>query len=175
MTITKPQIRLRKEWGALEPDPGMFKYDNIREEYYRATLHHGTDAPAKPMDVARILRQEQLGHMELGYGDISYHYMIDPWGRIYAGRNIAYRGCHVGGANTGNLGICFVMHGNNAPLSKEAHVAAVALLTWWCSYLRINPAEIKGHRDYLPTACPGDLVYPSVAKIRAEVAKNLRG
>lgn len=171
----KPPIRPRKDWGALEPEPGMFRYPDIKQAYYRVTFHHGTDEPRTPRDVPKILRAEQLVHMSQGWRDLGYHYLIDPWGAIWAGRNLHYRGVHVADANTGNLGICFVMHGDRESLTKAAYDSAVALAAWWCHYLTIDPKQIKGHRDYLPTACPGGLVYPDITPLRNEVTKILRG
>ena len=174
--IVKPKIRLRKEWGALAPDPGMFRYpDDIRQVYYRATLHHGTDVVDDPRAVVKILRAYQIHHMEQGWNDLSYHYALDRWGRIWAGRDIHYRGCHAGGANTGNLGVVFLFDGRREKLTQEAVESAVALLTWWCSYLRIDPKQVFGHRHWGGTECPGDMIAPQVDIIRQDVTKNLRG
>ena len=39
-----------------------------------------------------------------------------------------------------------------------------------------NPAdEIKGHRDYYNTECPGDRLYAKLPQLRTEVAKALAG
>ena len=42
---------------------------------------------------------------ERGWTDIGYHFVIDPAGTIYEGRDIRVRGAHVEGANTGKVGL----------------------------------------------------------------------
>jgi peptidoglycan hydrolase-like protein with peptidoglycan-binding domain len=42
-----------------------------------------------------------------------------------------------------------------------------------CSSCKISPDNIKGHRDFTPTQCPGDWLYRQLPRLRQEVRKRL--
>jgi hypothetical protein len=42
------------------------------------------------------------------FGQISYHYVIELDGSVHATLPDTLKGAHVGGANTGNVGVCYV-------------------------------------------------------------------
>ena len=46
--------------------------------------------------------------MIAGWADVGYHYLVDKDGTIYEGRNIAIRGAHTQGHNTGSAGVCLL-------------------------------------------------------------------
>lgn len=68
---------------------------------YRVTIHCTDTDNGKSVDVEHI-RQD---HIARGLGDIGYHALIQPDGRVIDGRPLNYIGAHVRRANTGNLGI----------------------------------------------------------------------
>jgi peptidoglycan hydrolase-like protein with peptidoglycan-binding domain len=43
-----------------------------------------------------------------------------------------------------------------------------------CQQYKVRPTEIYGHRDFKDTACPGDVLYKMLPKLRTEVAALLR-
>lgn len=75
------------------------------------TIHHsaGPRAPDK-RTAQRLHAQYQRLHMAEFGGDIGYHFSIDDLGRVYRLRPYKYKGAHVGGHNTQNVGI--MVHGN---------------------------------------------------------------
>lgn len=56
------------------------------------------------MDAAEIRRW----HLELGFRDIGYHYIIKRDGIVETGHPEHVTGAHVGGHNVGNIGTCIV-------------------------------------------------------------------
>ena len=49
----------------------------------------------------------------------------------------------------------------------------VELCAALCESCNISPANIRGHRDFSNTACPGDWLYAQLPKLRQEVADKL--
>ena len=47
-------------------------------------------------------------HIERGFSDIGYHYLIHPDGGYHSGRPLNVVGAHVEGFNQGNIGICLI-------------------------------------------------------------------
>jgi hypothetical protein len=51
----------------------------------------------------------------------------------------------------------------------------VVFCAYVCKQYRIPVAEIKGHRDYYNTLCPGDRLYAKLRQLRKEVAAAVAG
>jgi peptidoglycan hydrolase-like protein with peptidoglycan-binding domain len=49
-----------------------------------------------------------------------------------------------------------------------------SLCAYLCGQYRIRPTQIFGHRDFKDTACPGDVLYTMLPKLRSQVADVLR-
>jgi hypothetical protein len=75
------------------------------------TVHHtamATSSDSSPAGRAAEMRKIQLSHLNKRsprWGDVGYHYLIDPEGRIYEGRRLAWRGAHVAGLNDHKIGV----------------------------------------------------------------------
>ena len=93
------------------------------------------------------------------FGQISYHYVIELDGQVVPTLRHDQKGAHVGGHNSGNLGICYVggvePDGRPADTRTPAQKAAMADLV-----ARLHAdhphAVIRGHRDWpgVAKACP---------------------
>lgn len=68
------------------------------------TLHCSATRASQDIDAAEIRRW----HLARGWRDIGYHYVIKRDGTLEKGRPEHVIGAHVGGHNTGNVGICLV-------------------------------------------------------------------
>ncbi|WP_063832826.1 N-acetylmuramoyl-L-alanine amidase [Labrenzia sp. DG1229] len=101
-------------------------------------------------------------HLDRGWRDIGYHYVIGLNGEIWPGRPITQRGAHVRGHNTGSIGICYVggvtNDGRLAPKDTRTPDQKTALLSLIRSLLTDYPQieTICGHRDFpaVKKACP---------------------
>jgi len=94
-------------------------------------------------------------HMQRNWGDIGFHFLVDRWGRILAGRSLRYVGAHVNGHNRSNVGICLLMDGDHEELSVRAFDAVTDLVAWLCLTYVILPFDFGPHCRYTATGCPG--------------------
>jgi hypothetical protein len=106
----------------------------------------------------------ERNHISRGFDGIGYHFIIDPLGNIFEGRPLEMRGDHVGGANTGLIGIALM--GNFEPRfligysPSDYQIASLKTLTQTLQNMfSIPDSEVRGHGDFAlpenPTVCPG--------------------
>jgi len=94
-------------------------------------------------------------HLNQGWAGIGYHFYIRKSGDIHKGRPINTIGAHTENLNSVSVGICF--EGNYHDTDKAMPNAQLKAGQELIAYLKgIYPnAEIKGHRDFNATGCPG--------------------
>jgi hypothetical protein len=115
------------------------------------------------------LRQIQSFHMfTRGWCDIGYQYLISRDGRVWRGRGGSRLGAHVANNNTGNVGISFMgTHTSTRPTATQECQAAKLLSylhrTW--PAVALNRTDVKGHRQYGGTSCPGAALYNRIGAI----------
>jgi N-acetylmuramoyl-L-alanine amidase CwlA len=95
-------------------------------------------------------------HINQGWAGIGYHFFIDNDGGIWRGRPLNSQGAHVELANSDKVGICL---NGNLDQRKPTDTQIKALL-WLLDVLKqwYPNAQVKGHRDFNQTACPGRYV-----------------
>lgn len=107
--MAAPIIYPRSESG-LSADCDSYRFGELGP-ITAITIHHSAGPRATNKARAQELhRAFQRQHIAQGWGDIGYHFAVDDHGRIYRLRPLGAKGAHVGGHNTGNVGIMF--HGN---------------------------------------------------------------
>lgn len=99
-------------------------------------------------------------HLDRGWSDIGYHYLIDRDGTIAPGRPIERSGAHTRGHNRRSVGVAlFGGHGSSATDEFEENFTPEqeAALKNLVSDLMSNHGEMKvaGHNEYSTKACPG--------------------
>ncbi|MGE0193417.1 MAG: peptidoglycan recognition family protein [Planctomycetota bacterium] len=170
---TPLEIVPRSAWGA---EPLRDDHDpmaNIR----RLTLHH-TDAlddlgGMTQRDDAELMRVIQRFHQDTrGWADIGYHFVIGRDGKVYEGRSLAVQGAHAGGGNNvENLGIS-VMGNFEQDLPTDVQMETLKrFLVAAAARYRLAPDTLFGHRDFKPTACPGDALYAWLTTFKATTAR----
>lgn len=94
------------------------------------------------------------------FGQTSYHWVVELDGTAVRTLKDTERGAHVGKANTGNIGICYV-GGMDKDMAKPKDTRTVpqkkALAKLISEYKMKNPnIVIRGHRDWpgVNKACP---------------------
>jgi hypothetical protein len=168
------------------------------------TVHHTAGANNDPDPAGTIRAIYYYQSVTLGWGDIGYHLFIDEQGRVYEGRwsgadpvpvfdstvpagtlpGLVVAG-HVGGYNTGNLGVCFLGNFTSRGPTPAARSALVTVLAWLARVCQIDPKAVvnylgptgatrtvlgvSGHRDWAATECPGNTFYPDLPAVRSEV------
>lgn len=154
----------RKTWEALERMDNAKKQDakppkGITLEKSRRAITeiivHCTATPeGTPFTCADIKRW----HLQRGFSDIGYHYVVYLDGSVRAGRSVHTAGAHCTGHNTKSIGVCYIggvaKDGKTAKDTRNTRqVAALrALLT---TLKKLYPkATIHGHREFANKACP---------------------
>ena len=97
-------------------------------------------------------------HLQRGFSDIGYHYVIYRDGSIHIGRDESIIGAHCTGHNTNSIGVCYI--GGCASDGKtpkdtrttEQKQSLVKLLKELKT--KYHKASIHGHRDFSSKACP---------------------
>lgn len=166
-------VRSRAQWGARR---GRCTGRDGRR--YRFAIHH-TVSP-QTGNVAAMVRGFQRYHMDSnGWCDIGYHFLIGRDGTIYEGRPLEQLGAHVGGQNSGNIGIAFVgcfdgvcprSYGSRTP--SEAAVRAAGRLVHKLSRIygiSVSSRNLLGHRQHAgqSTSCPGSQLLARLDTIRS--------
>jgi len=133
------------------------------------------------------------------WSDIGYHFLIDSVGDVFQGRAFYddatgqedtlstledhphfVLGAHVGGHNTGNIGVC--MLGCFDPLStttarpcddtltRKSKAALARLIAYLSVNYNISSSKIRGHRDWRSTTtCPGQTIYEQLPRLREDI------
>ncbi len=213
--IDAPGCRSRADWGADESirwwkagDPQSY------HPVQTLTVHHTAGSNSPTQDYAATVRAIYKYHVESnGWSDIGYQYLIDGNGIVYEGRNsgktsqsgfyggdgsdFGYQsgtdriitGAHVGGYNSGNVGIslmgCFepgTCTGDTNPPAAAVDSLATLLgrlaarhdLDPTGATRYVNPVGgaslqvnvVSAHRNWNSTSCPGELLYGMLPQIR---------
>jgi len=96
-------------------------------------------------------------HLDRGWSDIGYHYVIELDGTIKEGRPLERQGAHVRGLNKNSIGICYI-GGCDADMKpkdtrtiaqKEALVCLIIDLM-----SRYEGSTLHGHNEFSSKACP---------------------
>lgn len=194
----------RAAWGADEslrytPD-GEEKTPAAYYPFQTITVHHTATPNADPDPAATVRGIYQMHTETNDWGDIGYHFLIDGRGRVYEGRHTSGDGMpghdgdgrvvtafHVGGCNSGNLGIALMGDLTERRPTKAARKSLTRLVRVLVRQHGVDPyahvtytnpvngarkevPEISGHRDWMVTKCPGGTMYRELDRLREAVA-----
>lgn len=143
----------------------------------RLAVHYTVTPSANP---ERQVRAIQTYHMDSrGWCDVGYHFLVGIDGSVYEGRPLALQGAHVGGHNTGNVGVSFVgcfnptgcRSGWGPKHPPEVMVEAGGRLLAELARVHgisVSATTLKGHRDHsgASTSCPGDYLHARLSDLR---------
>ncbi len=164
----RAEVIPRAVWARGEPvSPRMNRMSLIRH----ITVHHDGMAPffatSREAVAAHLEGIRQL-HRRKGWGDIGYHFAVDPAGRVWEGRPLGWQGAHVKDHNPGNIGV--VVLGNfqqQAP--SEAQLEGVRRhVTVLMRVYNVPKSRVHTHQEWqgARTACPGASLQQSLERIR---------
>lgn len=184
--VKKKDSKGNKLWWPYVYSPKIYKIvvhhtgDEIKDDnLLTSTDHQKIDWETKVQNIFKYHAYTQK------WGDIGYHYLIDPLGNVYEGRGNGDEkviGGHSYLSNTGTVGIAIIGNYENQPLPKKAKTALTKLiakiadehhlsLTKKSKFHGINSYNIIGHRDLGATACPGKKIYSQLSSVRKAAAK----
>jgi peptidoglycan hydrolase-like protein with peptidoglycan-binding domain len=175
-----------KEWGAKPPKEW---FEQTRPQY--VIIHH-TATPNPPNDVSKgtltgakdFAKSIQKAHMDgFGWSDSGHNFLNTTGGFLLEGRQgslsavkkgYCVRSAHAG-SNKGNESPGIENEGifTSYQMKAQQWNSLVDLCASICSSCKIDPDNIKGHRDFSPTQCPGDWLYSQLPRLRKEVRKRL--
>lgn len=108
---------------------------------WRLTLHCSATGNNKRVD-AETIRE---WHLERGFKDIGYHFVVQPDGEEQKGRPLNVEGAHVSGDNDGNIGICLI--GTNQ-FTVHQFDRLRQIIDFLIRMYDIKPWEIWLHREF---------------------------
>lgn len=181
-------------WGARPPKAGKFPFQRTIPRY--VIVHH-TDNPNPPNDPStgtiegaiRFARIIQNAHMDDNdWSDSGHNFLNTTGGFILEGRH--------GSLDAVKKGFCIqsahaaqdpgkLANGNQSPgienegnfmtfqMGQKQWQSLVELCVSLCDSCNISPTNIKGHRDFSDTDCPGDWLYSQLPLLRKQVADKL--
>lgn len=165
-------VKDRSEWGPETlRDPVELGLE-LDWNYVGIALHHsGNSGTKNPTEVHNK-------HVDEGYSEIGYHYMVSPTGMIFEGRMIYHKGAHLSLFNTGKIGILMMGDFHEGPVLldpdgqdqvDQRHLDRLGELI---EVLKKEFKTIKmlgGHHEYMPegyTKCPGNLFSKFLPQLR---------
>jgi hypothetical protein len=163
----------RAQWGAMTA-----RYERMEKNkggWTKITVHHSAEREPPPLDgslaeSAAAVRSIQKAHMEgkeTGFGDIGYHFVIDPYGKVFQGRDLAWQGAHAyGDNNIHNIGVCLIGNFDVEKPTKAALDALAALLDDLRAKYKIARSSVFTHHELKATECPGRNLIPWVERYR---------
>lgn len=96
-------------------------------------------------------------HLDRGWSDIGYHYVIDIKGNLKEGRPVTRQGAHVRGYNKNSIGICYVggCDANMKPKDTRTEAQRSVLRALLLDLMDKYPnATLHGHNEFSNKACP---------------------
>ncbi len=118
------------------------------------TLHCAATPEGRKVD-AKTVSQWDIAK----FGTVSYHWVVELDGAMIRTLSDETKGAHVGKANTGNIGICYIggVDKSGNPKDTRTEAQKKSLLTLVRTYRARYPGIIiRGHRDWpgVAKACP---------------------
>jgi hypothetical protein len=118
------------------------------------TIHCAATPEGRHVTAAQICEWDKAK-----FGQTSYHWVVELDGLMVRTLRDDQKGAHVGGANTGNIGVCYVGGLDTAlnPKDTRTDKQKESLLTLIKTYKGRYPGiVIRGHRDWpdVKKACP---------------------
>jgi hypothetical protein len=157
--LTKPKI--------VRPDLDFQnKFGQLGQEVV-VTGHHSATPPDRNLAEA-IYRVHQFhrDHAAKGWGGLGYHFVLARSGEIILGRPTLLLGAHVGGHNTGNVGVMCIGTVGDVPTRRQkralrwllANAHTKAMPRSHRTDRDLRQAKVVGHNDWSgheSNACPG--------------------
>lgn len=169
-----PGVHARSAWGARPARVDRVTVADV--PWSMITIHHSAaETPLRGTQsfggAKEALRKIQSAHMnQNGWGDVGYHFFIDPAGRVYEGRSMAFQGAHAGSRdghnhNPGNIGICLLGNFDLDRPTAPALQSLEKLVGDLQNQYRLPVGAVSAHLDYKTTQCPGKNLLPYVRQL----------
>ena len=138
-----------KTWAAL----GVGSLPNTRR-IDKIIIHCSATPEGKDFTVDQI----RQWHLDRGFSDVGYHYVIYRDGSIHKGRPIEKVGAHTTGQNAHSIGICLIggcAADGKTPKDTRTEAQRAALIKLVGELKASYPsATVHGHNEFANKACP---------------------
>ncbi len=203
VVIPAPAVITRAQWGADESiRRSTIAFAPVRKLVVHHSATAVDDDPAATVRAIYRFHVEQNDWNDIAYNFLidpagrvyegryarAYQPGEVPTGADATGRGVV--GAHTLDHNTGSCGVCVLGHYVEEPPSEAAVRSLVHVLARQAARHDIDPlgadpyrsfagetsvfANITGHRELVPTACPGGAFFASFPSLKARVAARLR-
>lgn len=136
----------------------------------RVFLHCSATREGQDIDAATIRRW----HLDRGWSDIGYHYVVRLDGTIESGRPITKVGAHVKGHNKDSIGICYIggldCSGQPKNTLTDDQRWSITRLCRALVLVLDKPLTLHGHREHSAKACPSFEVAEEFASLQRYMA-----
>lgn len=196
-----PTIRPRSDWaGTSCPVKGTIGYEKTGNVKYLLCHHSASTNSYAAGEVPTILRSFYRMHVDKGWPDIAYNFLVDRYGRIWEGRYNSKRYPSIPSATGGSQGydqiVCWIGNHSDSGPTAQALASMISVLAWlgdryhvdtrpgaktsfvsrgsnrWPKGTTVTTRTIEGHRYMSQTVCPGNAGYAYVPKsIPTEVTR----
>lgn len=159
----------RSVWA--QGDPVTSRMDRMTQITDITVHHDGMDDAFRATDsssVAEHLEGIRQLHRRKGWGDIGYHFAVDPAGRVWEARPLRYQGAHVKDHNPGNIGVVVLGNFEVQSLSEQQLAGLRSLLTSLMTNYGVSVKRVHSHREWpsAVTLCPGDTLQSQLVRLR---------
>jgi hypothetical protein len=182
--VTPPRIYTRAEWNARPPSSPVTVLNRWPDH---VIVHHTASANTTDYSLAQAFKLShwiQNLHMDTnGWIDAGQQLTISRGGYLMEGRDRSLyaiqhgkhvRGAQCAGHNDHTIGIENEGLYTSVDTTPMLFDQLVATCAWLCDVYRLDPYQaIVGHRDYVATQCPGDVLYARLPELRGRVAQAL--
>jgi outer membrane biosynthesis protein TonB len=113
-------------------------------------IHHSATPPnVTPERIAQyhITKWEWAG--------IGYHFLVAADGAIYQTNDLETVSHHAASVNPMGVGICFLGNFTEEVPPADQIRAGAHLVAWLLELLHLDLSSVKGHKEFMQTACPG--------------------
>lgn len=173
VSLPEPTIPLgaisRGTWAKGQPIP---KNMNRMLPARYITVHHdgmtAFTATSKSSVASRLetIRKSHLRRDGGRWGDIGYHFAIDPAGRLWQARPLTWQGAHVRAKNEGNIGVVVLGNYEQQSVNSAQLGAVTATLQSLMKKYKVHVSKVRTHQEWAATACPGRNLQQAMVGIR---------
>ena len=159
--ITEEAIKAFQRTNGLEVD-GIVGADTLsklnlsvnKRNIKELIVHCSATPEGKDFTVSQI----REWHIQRGFSDIGYHYVIYRDGSIHIGRDESIIGAHCTGHNTNSIGVCYiggVATDGKTPKDTRTEAQKISLLKLLSELKKKYPkAKVYPHYKFAAKACP---------------------
>ncbi len=172
--LPEPTIMLgaisRSTWAKGQPIP--INMNRMLPTKYITVHHDGMSSftsISKSSAASRLetIRKSHLRRDGGRWGDIGYHFAIDPAGRLWQARPLTWQGAHVRAKNEGNIGVVVLGNYELQSVNRAQLAAVTSTLQSLMKRFKVPVSKVRTHQEWAATACPGRSLQQAMVGIRS--------